>query len=168
MENLKTLNTTLLLILKDKKILLAEKKRGFAMGKFNGIGGKQDAGETIEEAMIRETKEEINVLPKNYKQVGLIHFDVWYKGERVNLNLNIFTCTDYIGEISETEEMRPVWFSIENIPYEKMLEDDLLWLPLVLDGKNVAGSVKFNKDLNMEYNTIHAVNKFDEEEQKLL
>ena len=167
MENLKTLNTTLLLILKDNKILLAEKKRGFATGKFNGIGGKQDAGETIEQTMIRETQEEINVTPTNYNQVGLIHFDVWYKGERVNLNLNIFTCTDFVGDVAETEEMRPVWFERENLPFDKMIEDDLLWLPLVLDGKNVAGKVKLNQDLKMEYNTIHAVERFDEEENVL-
>ena len=167
MENLRTLNTTLLIVLKDGKILLAEKKRGFAKGKFNGIGGKQDAGETIEQTMIRETQEEIGVTPTTYSQVGLIHFDVWYKGERVNLNLNIFTCTDYVGKIVETEEMRPVWFSRENLPFDKMIEDDLLWLPLVLEGKNVAGKVKLNQDLKMEYNTIHSVERYDEEEMQI-
>ena len=136
------------------------------MGKYNGIGGKLDANETIEQAMIRETQEEINVTPIDYKQVGLIHFDVWYKGERVNLNLNIFNCSDYIGTVSETEEMKPVWFKKQELPYEKMIEDDLLWLPLVLDGKNVTGNVKLSKELKMEYNTIHSVNRFDEEENQ--
>lgn len=44
MEQLKVLNTTLVLIRKDNKVLLAEKKRGFAKGTYNGIGGKQDPG----------------------------------------------------------------------------------------------------------------------------
>ena len=56
---MKTQLTTLLLILKDNQILLAEKKRGFGVGKFNGIGGKVEKDETIEGAMIRETQEEI-------------------------------------------------------------------------------------------------------------
>lgn len=101
----RTINTTLVLIFQNNKVLLAQKKRGFAQGTFNGIGGKQDPGETIEQAMIRETQEEIGVTPTEYCQVGLIRFDTWYKGERVDLNLNIFTCSDFVGEIEETEEM---------------------------------------------------------------
>ena len=162
MEKLKLLNTTLLIVKNGNKILLAEKKRGFAQGKFNGIGGKQDAGETIEQAMIRETQEEICITPIDYEKVGYINFDVWYKGERTDLKLNIYTCTKYEGEIQETEEMRPVWFEKDKLPFDKMLEDDMLWLPMVLDGKKVTGSVKFDQNLHMEYNTIHAVDELSE------
>ena len=77
---LKTLNTTLLLIFKDNKVLLGEKKRGFAKGTLNGIGGKQDPGETNEQAMVRETQEEIGVTPIDYRHIGEIYFDMWYKG----------------------------------------------------------------------------------------
>jgi 8-oxo-dGTP diphosphatase/8-oxo-dGTP diphosphatase/2-hydroxy-dATP diphosphatase len=34
------MQTTLLLGLKDNKLLLAMKKRGFGAGKYNGVGGK--------------------------------------------------------------------------------------------------------------------------------
>ena len=91
MENLRTINTTLVILMKDGKVLLGKKKRGFATGTFNGIGGKQDEGETIEQAMIRETQEEIGVTPIEYELMGKIYFDVYYKGERVNMNLNIYT-----------------------------------------------------------------------------
>ena len=53
--------TTLCLLIKDNKILLPIKKRGFGKGKNNGVGGKLEDGETELEAMIRETKEEIGV-----------------------------------------------------------------------------------------------------------
>jgi len=56
MEELRTLNTTILIIEKQNKILLGKKKRGFAQGVFIGIGGKQDANETIDQTMIRETQ----------------------------------------------------------------------------------------------------------------
>ena len=56
---MKILETTLLLLRKDNEILLAKKKRGFGEGKYNGVGGKLEDGETPEEAMIRETEEEI-------------------------------------------------------------------------------------------------------------
>src|SRR3989344_2677464 len=50
--------TTLCLLVKEDKILLAMKKRGFGAGKLNGVGGKVKNGETIEIAAIRETGEE--------------------------------------------------------------------------------------------------------------
>ena len=76
MNNLKTIRTTLTLFINDDKILLGEKKRGFAKGTLNGIGGKQDPGETIEQAMIRECQEEIGATPVDYLQVGRINFDL--------------------------------------------------------------------------------------------
>lgn len=149
MEELRTLNTTLTVFFKDNKILLGEKKRGFAKGTLNGIGGKQDEGETIDEAMIRECQEEIGVTPIDYVLIGKIHFDVWYKGERVNMYMHVYTCTKFDGEIIETEEMLPKWYDIDNIPYEKMLADDLLWMPMALEGKQFVGDVKFDKDMKM-------------------
>ncbi len=159
MKELKKLNTTLLLIIKDNKILLAKKKRGFAAGVLIGIGGKQDKGETIREALVRECQEEINATPINFKQVGLIDFDTYYKGEHCELKLNIFTCSDYVGEIQETEEMEPYWFDINNIPYDKMLEDDKLWMTKVLSGETVKGKVVFNEKLQLQHSDIYKVSK---------
>lgn len=52
---MKIINTTLALLVKEDRILLALKKRGFAKNKYNGIGGKLNPTETPEAAMIRET-----------------------------------------------------------------------------------------------------------------
>ena len=154
MEELKTLNTTILIIEKGDKILLGRKKRGFANGKLIGIGGKQDKGESIEQTMIRETQEEIGLTPTNYKQVGLILFNTYYKGEHVNLVLNIFTANEFEGKEQETDEILPMWFARNNIPYNEMLEDDILWMEIVLGGKLVMGEVKFDPNLKMLHNTI--------------
>ncbi len=154
MEKLKTLNTTILLIEKDNKILLGRKKRGFAQGVLIGIGGKQDTNETIEQTMIRETQEEIGVTPTEYQQVGIIIFDTYYKGEHVNLVLNIFKATNFVGEPVETDEILPLWFSKNNIPYEQMLEDDIIWMEIVLKGQMVTGKVVFDENLKMQQNTI--------------
>lgn len=45
----------------ENEILLAMKKRGFGVGKWNGVGGKPQDGESIEKAAIREMQEEISV-----------------------------------------------------------------------------------------------------------
>ena len=65
---MKNKETTLLIIKKENKILLARKKRGFGLGKWNGIGGKIEENETPEEAMIRETEEEIFATPIDLKK----------------------------------------------------------------------------------------------------
>ena len=70
---------TLCIIHKDFKILLGMKKRGFGVGKWNGVGGKVKEGENITDAAIRETKEEIRVLALNPEKAGVLHFKFPYK-----------------------------------------------------------------------------------------
>ena len=87
---MKELYTTLLHVIKDGKILLAEKKRGFGQGLLNGVGGKVEPDETIEEAMIREAKEEIGIIPINYKKRGLLVFEEFFKGEQTKETIHIY------------------------------------------------------------------------------
>lgn len=149
MEKRRQLNTTLALIMNGDNVLMGQKKRGFAKGTFNGIGGKQDPGETIEQAMIRETQEEIGVTPTNPKLVGNIDFqNINYKGERVNINLSVYLCDGYLGEIKETDEMIPYWFNKNYLPFEQMLPDDILWFPLAFEGKYFKGTITYDNDMN--------------------
>ena len=125
------IKTTLCILRKDNKILLAKKKRGFGVGKYNGVGGKIEAGETIEQAMIRETNEEINVIPTKYEKVGIVEFDEYYKGNKQKLVFYLYMAYEWDGEPQESEEMSPSWFDIKDIPYKDMFADDKYWLPLV-------------------------------------
>ena len=143
------LETTLCLLKKDNEILLAMKKRGFGIGKYNGVGGKIKQGETPEEAMIRETTEEINVTPIKYEKVGFIEFDEYYKGKKENVAFHLYFVTEWEGKPTESEEMNPKWFNIKDIPYDKMLPDDKHWLPLVLEGKRIKAYFDFDEDWNL-------------------
>lgn len=162
-EQLKTINATLALFVDGDKILLGEKKRGFAKGTLNGIGGKQDPGETIEEAMVRECFEEIGAKPIKYEQVGKIDFDTYYKGEHMIMCMFIYKCYAYSGKIVETEEINPAWYNINEIPFEKMLQDDLLWIPYVLKGEKVVGKVQFDPNMKMLSHEFKTVSKAEEE-----
>ena len=143
------LETTLCYLKKDNKILLAMKKRGFAEGKYNGIGGKIEGGETPEEAMIRETKEEIAVTPLTYEKVGFIEFDEYYKGKKEKIAFHLYLVDEWTGEPTESEEMKPAWFDIKDIPYDKMLPDDKYWLPYVLKGKKIKAYFDFDENWNL-------------------
>jgi len=154
---MRRVETTLLLLRKENQILLAMKKRGFGEGKFNGVGGKVHQNETPEEAMIRETEEEIFVTPIEYEKVGIMEFMETYKGERENLIFHLFVATKWTGEPRESDEMEPKWFDIDKIPYDKMFEDDKYWLPLVLEGKKVNGFFEFDDNFKLLSHKIEVV-----------
>ena len=143
------LETTLCLLKKDNKILLAMKKRGFGEGKYNGVGGKLEEGETPEQAMIRETKEEILVTPTKYEKVGFLEFDEYYKGKKGRIAFHLYIATEWIGEPSESDEMIPKWFDINEIPYDNMFPDDKYWLPYILDGKKIKAYFDFDEEWNL-------------------
>lgn len=123
---------TLTLILRGGQLLLGMKKRGFGAGRWNGFGGKVEAGETIEAAARRETKEECGIDITAMEEVGVHEFE---KERGTILEVHVFNVTGYDGEPRETEEMRPQWFPVETIPYDEMWPDDRYWLPLFLAGK---------------------------------
>ncbi len=152
------METTLCLLRKDKKLLLAKKKRGFGEGKYNGVGGKLEKGETPEEAMIRETREEINVTPTKYEKIGTVEFDEYFKDEPLNLLFHLYVAYEWDGEPTESEEMAPKWFNVDEIPFDEMFRDDTYWLPLVLDGKKIKAYFKFDKEWNILEKKIEELN----------
>ncbi len=140
-------NTTILFLLKDDEILLAMKKRGFGVGRWNGVGGKIEPGETITQAAIRECQEEIGVTPGSLQKVA--HLSFAFPDGTADITSHVFIAREWEGEPIETEEMAPKWFKIANIPYEQMWQDDHLWLPQVLDSKKVNATFMFDQDEHM-------------------
>lgn len=136
---------TLCFLLKNNQILLAMKKRGFGVGKWNGVGGKPNKNEKIKETVIRETKEEICITPKKITQVATLDFYFQNKPEW-DQQVLVFTTTDWEGKPCETEEMKPQWFNLDKIPFESMWADDQFWLPLVLSGKTIQAKFTFGKN----------------------
>ena len=141
--NTKTLS--LLFLQRDDEILLAMKKRGFGEGRWNGVGGKVEAGESIEAAMIREAQEEIGVTPIEFEKVADIRFDEFFKGEPTLMHVHVFMSTTWSGMPVESEEMAPRWFTYSDIPYSDMWSDDHYWLPSVLGGKKISADFKLNE-----------------------
>ena len=138
--------TSLLFLIKKDEILLAMKKRGFGAGRWNGVGGKPDPEEEIEDTATRECEEEINVTPIALKKVAKIDFlfpeDKAAKG--FNQQVHVFLCNEWEGDPEETEEMKPEWFKLDKVPYDEMWADDKFWLPLVIEGKTLKAEFTFD------------------------
>ncbi|MFW0862100.1 MAG: 8-oxo-dGTP diphosphatase [Candidatus Komeilibacteria bacterium] len=147
---------TLCMLREGDKLLLGMKKRGFGEGWYNGFGGKLEEGESLEEAAFREMKEESGVKAKNLRKTGVLKFD--FVDNRERLEVHVFHVTEYEGEPIESEEMKPEWFHVDEIPFNKMWPDDIHWLPLFLEGHLFEGVFSFDKDHKM---LSHNVKKVD-------
>lgn len=134
---------TLCIIHQHPKILLGMKKRGFGVGRWNGFGGKVDLTETIEEAAKRELQEEAGIIADNLEKVGIVDFE--FKGNPEILEVHIFRSDSFLGEPTESEEMKPEWFHIDEIPFKEMWPDDIHWMPLLLSGKKFKGKFFFGE-----------------------
>jgi 8-oxo-dGTP pyrophosphatase MutT (NUDIX family) len=137
--------STLVFCIKENQVLLAMKKRGFGSGKWNGYGGKVQKNEKPQLAAVRELKEESELVAdeRDLQQVAIVHF--YFDGEPV------FECYVYLAyfwqkEPVETEEMRPQWYPISNLPFEEMWVADSKWIPLILNGEKIEAVVNFNAD----------------------
>lgn len=148
---------TLLFLIKDDQILLAMKKRGFGAGKWNGVGGKIEQGESIEDALIRECQEEICVTPLSWKKVAELDFIQDVETEPWHMYVHAYLSFEWEGEPLESEEMRPEWFTFSNIPYADMWDDDQHWLPKVLQGISVQGNFVFDEDDKLVSHEIQEV-----------
>lgn len=125
------------------------KKRGFGIGKWNGVGGKVQEKETIEEAAIRETEEEIGVVTniEHLESVGSIKFYFNNKPEW-NQHMHIFLIREWYKDPIESEEMKPKWYRYKEIPFKEMWSADEHWIPKVLAGKKVEGEFYLDSDGN--------------------
>jgi 8-oxo-dGTP diphosphatase/2-hydroxy-dATP diphosphatase len=140
---MKNVVTTLCVVHQHPRVLLGMKKRGFGAGRWNGFGGKLMPGESIKEAAWREMKEEAGVEVKNHEKVGIIHFE--WKGNEETMEMHVFRADNFTGEPVESEEMKPEWFFIDEIPFHAMWPDDIYWMPLFLKGKKFKGKFLFGE-----------------------
>lgn len=144
------IETTLIYLRKDNKILLGKKLRGFGMGKIVGVGGKFEEGENAEECAIRETFEETGVKITKFEEVAQVIYDnLHYKNHIVRELMHVFFATAWEGEPRDSDELDLEWYALRDIPYEKMWSDAKEFLPDLLHGKKLEVHFDYN-----EHNTF--------------
>jgi len=157
--------TTLLFLIKKSgdtisHICLAMKKRSFGKGRWNGVGGKLNEGESIESAVIRETKEEIGVHPKNFKKVAELCFNFPEHKKHFNQTAHVYFCDEWENNPAESEEMNPQWFHVDELPFHSMWPDDIFWLPKVLQGEIIKGNFLFGDSDNVLEHELEDIESF--------
>lgn len=120
-----------------------EKKRGLGAGKINGPGGKIEANETPLECAIRETEEELKVLALRPKKMGELHFAM---SDVPDILCHVYLARDFQGHPTETVEGNPLWFKLDDIPYHRMWNDDIHWMPYLLEDRTFQGRFVFKAD----------------------
>lgn len=141
------------------QVCLAMKKRGFGEGRWNGVGGKIDTGETVEQAAAREAQEEIDVVILQLRKMAELSFYFPHNPDW-NQKVHVYLCQDWKGDPVETEEMRPQWFSVQNLPFGQMWPDDPYWLPEVLKGNMLKARFRFEEGDNLIQKKIIKVDRW--------
>lgn len=103
-------------IVKDNKVLLVQQRKESAHGLWSFPGGHVEDGETLEQAVIREVKEELETDLLNPKFAKVYSITT----PRGDLNINTFT-GELSGEIhlKEDELMAYKWFTIGELENAK-------------------------------------------------
>ena len=139
---------TLVFVLDGTRVLLGMKKRGFGVGLWNGFGGKVEPNESVRAAARRELQEEsgIDVDEEDLTRRAMLRFE-WRSEERDEIPLSdrvppfsvsVYTVTRFRGLPVESDEMRPQWCNLDDVPYGTMWEDDRYWLPQILESDAAA------------------------------
>lgn len=153
----KTVLTTICYIEKDGKTLMLyrnKKKNDVHEGKYVGIGGKFEFGETPEECIIREIKEETGLTVNSLRYHGLISFPKFANDD--NWYMFIFSCRDFEGEVPEDRlddcpEGRLLWVDNDKVMDLNMWDGDRVFLEWVATKKVFNAKIEYKEGILDKY-----------------
>ena len=120
-------------------------------GKWNGLGGKFEAGETPEECVIREVFEESGLSIYKPKLCGLLIFpnfkgDDWY--------VFVFTASQFSGELIDSPEGRLEWVEDSRLSSLNLWESDHIFLPWIERGEFFSAKFEYEGDKMCGYDVV--------------
>ncbi len=146
MEKRPTLSTLCHIISDDKYLMMhrVKKKNDINKDKWIGVGGKFEYGESPDECLLREVKEETGLTLLNYSFRGIVTF---IYGEDVVEYMHLYTADKFEGELIDCDEGELVWVPIKEVCNLPIWEGDKIFFRL-LEENNGFFSLKLVYDLN--------------------
>lgn len=134
--------TTLCYIEKEGKYLMlhrVKKHHDINAGKWIGVGGHVENGETPEECLLREVKEETGLVLTAYRLRGLVTF----LSDSCEPELMcVFTADAFDGELIECDEGELAWVEKSDVLALPTWEGDRVFLERLLSGDERFFSIK--------------------------
>lgn len=118
---MRTINVAAAIIVKNNKILATQRAKGEFAGGWEFPGGKIEVGETPEEAVVREIKEELDVVIEVKEYV----YTVEYEYPNFHLTMPCFFTELVSGEIKLLEHSQLKWLSKDELDSVDWLEADV-------------------------------------------
>lgn len=113
-------------------------------GKWNGLGGKFEAGETPEECIRREVEEEAGLVIQNPRLHGLLVFTN-FKGN--DWYVFVYTASKFRGELLKTSpEGKLEWIADDRLLELNLWESDQIFFPWIAAGKFFSAKFQYDKD----------------------
>ena len=120
--------STLCYIEKDGKYLMlhrTKKKNDINKNKWLGVGGRFEEGESPEECIVREVKEETGLILKNYQLRGIV---TYISNKWETEYMYVFTATEFEGNIIECDEGDLEWIEKEKVNTLPTWEGDHIFM----------------------------------------
>ena len=127
--------TTLCYLEKDGKYLMlhrVKKENDVNKDKWIGIGGHFEEGESPEDCLLREVKEETGLTLKDYRYRGIVTFvpDVWPCEY-----MHLYTATEWTGTMTQCDEGVLEWVDKEKVLDLPLWEGDKIFFKLLDAGE---------------------------------
>ena len=141
----KRIEATLIYLMDGEQVLMLErvKKKGdIHIGKWNGLGGKVELGESIKNCAIRELKEESGLSAERFEFAGHITFPEFDKNGN-DWSVHVFRAFGPSGELVECDEGNLFWKDKKDLLSLNLWEGDKHFLPYVLSNKTFFGEIRY-------------------------
>jgi hypothetical protein len=126
-----------------ERVLLALHKEGRYEGFYTGLLDEILDNEmpAVAAARIAWEQAEIRLGRSEFRALFTFTSALWGRTDEYE-----FLVEAFYGQPRETRKMRPEWYPIDRLPYQRMPADDALWYPLLLAGKRLQGRFDFAPD----------------------